>query len=62
MKILIHEVLNESDGFNPFKQKQGIELKSPVTAAANAAAQAEFDRLDVLKKHTATLASMRQVK
>jgi len=47
LKLIIHEVLNEADSFNPFKQHVG---KSTDTAAANAAAQAEFDRLDALKK------------
>jgi archaellum component FlaC len=47
LKILIHEALSEVDNFNPFKQSVG---KSDDTAAANAAAQAEFDRLDALKK------------
>jgi uncharacterized protein (UPF0335 family) len=46
LKLLIHEVLNEADSFNPFKQHVG---KSTDTAAANAAAQAEFDRLDAAK-------------
>jgi len=48
LKNLIHEVLSEADVFNPFKQNTGVVLKSPDTAAANAAAQAEFDRLDRL--------------
>lgn len=44
LKQLINEVLNESD-FNPFKQGgRGIAVKSDATAAANAAAQAEFDK------------------
>jgi hypothetical protein len=46
LKQLIHEVLSEVE-FNPLKQKLA---KSDATAAANAAAQAEFDRLDALKK------------
>lgn len=46
LKQLIHEVLSEAE-FNPFKQNLA---KSDATAAANAAAQAEFDRLDALKK------------
>lgn len=49
LKQLIHEALSEAE-FNPFKQKTGVVLKSPDTADANAAAQAEFDRLDALKK------------
>ena len=47
LKSLINEVLNEVEPFNPLKQGIG---KSDATAAANAAAQAEFDRLDALKK------------
>jgi hypothetical protein len=47
LKILIHEALSEVDNFNPFKQSVG---KSDDTAAANAVAQAEFDKLDALKK------------
>ena len=47
LKSLINEVLNEVEPFNPFKQNLA---KSDATAAANAAAQAEFDKLDALKK------------
>ena len=44
LKQLINEVLSETD-FNPFKQGgRGIAVKSDATAAANAAAQAEFDK------------------
>jgi septation ring formation regulator EzrA len=46
LKQLIHEVLSEVE-FNPLKQKLA---KSDATAAANALAQAEFDKLDALKK------------
>jgi archaellum component FlaC len=49
LKQLIHEALSEAE-FNPFKQKGGVVVKSDDTVAANAAANAEFDRLDALKK------------
>ena len=50
LKQLINEVLSETD-FNPFKQGgRGIAVKSDATADANAIAQAEFDKLDALKK------------
>ena len=50
LQQLINEVLSETD-FNPFKQGgRGIAVKSDATADANAIAQAEFDKLDALKK------------
>ena len=57
LKQLIHETLSEAE-FNPFKQNLA---KSDATAAANAAAQAEFDRLDALKRKKPTTSAEKPV-